>query len=70
MSLQKFVQLYAAVSTPMRQRNVVFMSIGFFALLESASFRQLDLTTVTISLKNASFKWLLRYIRVVILQDF
>ena len=58
MNLQKFVQLYAAVCTPMKQRNVVFRSIDFFAfaLVEIASLKKLDPTTVIISLENALFE--------------
>ena len=47
-NLQKFLQWYRAVSTPMKQQNVVVHRVRvehrFFVLVESASFRKLDPT--------------------------
>ena len=73
-NLQKFVHLYAAVSTPMKQRIVVVDGVRVeHRLFRSSRKRQSQETgsyTVTISLENALFQWLLSYIRVVRQQDF
>ena len=63
-NLQKFVQLYAAVCTPMKQRKLVVDRIrAEYGLFRSSRKRQSQKTgscTVTTSL--ACFQWLLRYI--------
>ena len=73
-NLQKYVQLYAEVSTPMKQRKLVvdrvrvehrlFRSSRKCQPLETGSY------TLTTSLGNAHFQWLLRYIGAVKAAEF
>ena len=68
-NLQKFVQLYGAVSTPMKQRNVVVDRFCVeLRLIHSSRKRQSQETgsyTVTISLEKTCSRLLLHYIRVL-----
>ena len=59
-NLQKYVQLYMEVSTPMKLRKLLVHRVWVERQsLETESY------TVTASLGNARFQWLLHYIRAV-----
>ena len=64
-----YVQLYAEVSTPMKQIKFVVDRVRAEHRLFCSSRKHQSLdagsNTVTDSLENAHFQWLLRYIRAV-----
>ena len=66
-NLQKYVQLYVEVSTPMKQRKLLVDRVRVEHRLFRSSRKRQSLETgsytVTASLGNARFQWLLCYIR-------